>query len=103
MAFRLAALPLNYAEGVIGRCGLAGAAGALGARPAGGLADKGKSHLTAAAGLVLLLLAWAAIWFGHISVLALIVGILAGGWSSVMLSTGLWGFFRKKFRRRRKI
>ena len=35
--------------------------------------------------------------------LPLIVGILAGGWSSVMLSTGLWGFFRKKFRRRRKI
>ena len=35
--------------------------------------------------------------------LPLIVGILAGGWSSVMLSTGLWSFFRKKFRRRRKI
>ena len=35
--------------------------------------------------------------------LPLIVGILAGGWSSVMLSTGLWGFFRKKLRRRRKI
>ncbi|MEH5421421.1 MFS transporter [Enterobacter asburiae] len=76
MAFLLAAPPFNYSEGVIGLFGLAGAAGALGARPAGGLADKGKSHLTTSAGLVLLLLSWAAIWYGHISVLALIAGIL---------------------------
>ncbi|MEB6644669.1 MFS transporter [Enterobacter kobei] len=76
MAFLLAAPPFNYSEGVIGLFGLAGAAGALGARPAGGLADKGKLHLTTTAGLVLLLLSWAAIWYGHVSVLALIVGIL---------------------------
>ncbi|WP_368766776.1 MFS transporter [Enterobacter hormaechei] len=76
MAFLLAAPPFNYSEGVIGLFGLAGAAGALGARPAGGLADKGKSHMTTSAGLVLLLLSWAAIWYGHASVLALIVGIL---------------------------
>ncbi|HCM9180221.1 TPA: MFS transporter [Enterobacter kobei] len=76
MAFLLAAPPFNYSEGIIGLFGLAGAAGALGARPAGGLADKGKSHLTTTAGLVLLLLSWAAIWYGHVSVLALIVGIL---------------------------
>ncbi|VTP76312.1 Uncharacterised protein [Leclercia adecarboxylata] len=43
MAFLLAAPPFNYSEGMIGLFGLAGAAGALGARPAGGLADKGKS------------------------------------------------------------
>ena len=76
MAFLLAAPPFNYSEGEIGLFGLAGAAGALGARPAGGLADKGKSHMTTSAGLVLLLLSWAAIWYGHVSVLALIVGIL---------------------------
>ncbi|MDI3428254.1 MFS transporter [Enterobacter sp. V87_3] len=76
MAFLLAAPPFNYSEGVIGLFGLAGAAGALGARPAGGLADKGKSHMTTSAGLMLLLLSWAAIWYGHVSVLALIVGIL---------------------------
>ena len=76
MAFLLAAPPFNYSEGVIGLFGLAGAAGALGARPAGGVADKGKSHMTTSAGLVLLLLSWAAIWYGHVSVLALIVGIL---------------------------
>ena len=76
MAFLLASPPFNYSEGVIGLFGLAGAAGALGARPAGGLADKGKSHLTTSAGLVLLLLSWAAIWYGHLSVLSLIVGIL---------------------------
>ena len=76
MAFVLAAPPFNYSEGMIGLFGLAGAAGALGARPAGGLADKGKSHITTTASLVLLLLSWAAIWYGHVSVLALIVGIL---------------------------
>ncbi|MCU6682536.1 MFS transporter [Leclercia sp. H6W5] len=76
MAFLLASPPFNYSEGMIGLFGLAGAAGALGARPAGGLADKGKSHITTTVGLVMLLLSWAAIWYGHISVLALIVGIL---------------------------
>lgn len=76
MAFLLASPPFNYSEGMIGLFGLAGAAGALGARPVGGLADKGKSHLTTSASLVLLLLSWAAIWAGHSSVLALIVGIL---------------------------
>ena len=76
MAFLLAAPPVTYAEGVFGLFGRAGAAGALGARPAGGLADKGKSHMTTSSGLVLLLLSWGAIWYGHVSVLALIVGIL---------------------------
>lgn len=76
MAFLLAAPPFNYSEGVIGLFGLAGAAGALGARPAGGLADKGKAHLTTTVGLLLLLLSWVAIWYGHLSVLALIIGIL---------------------------
>ncbi|MFG6656894.1 MFS transporter [Scandinavium sp. M-37] len=76
MAFLLAGAPFHFSEGVIGLFGLAGAAGALGARPAGGLADKGKSHLTTTSGLVLLLLSWLAIWFGHSSVLALIIGIL---------------------------
>lgn len=76
MAFLLAAPPFNYSEGMIGLFGLAGAAGALGARPAGGFADKGKSHLTTTFGLLLLLLSWLAIWYGHSSVLALIIGIL---------------------------
>ncbi|WP_338843691.1 MFS transporter [Citrobacter europaeus] len=76
MAFLLAAPPFNYSEGMIGLFGLAGAAGALGARPAGGFADKGKSHLTTTLGLLLLLLSWLAIWFGHASVPMLIIGIL---------------------------
>lgn len=41
---------------MIGLFGLAGAAGALGARPAGGFADKGHSHLTTTRSLLLLLL-----------------------------------------------
>ena len=76
MAFLLAAPPFNYSDGVIGLFGLAGAAGALGARPAGGVADMGKSLHTTTFGLLLLLLSWLAIWFGHTSVLALIIGIL---------------------------
>ena len=76
MAFLLAAPPFNYSEGMIGLFGLAGAAGALGARPAGGFADKGKAHLTTTLGLLLLLLSWLAIWFGHASVPMLIIGIL---------------------------
>lgn len=76
MAFLLASPPFSFSEGVIGLFGLAGAAGALGARPAGSLADQGKSHLTTSGSLVLLLLSWGAIWLGHSSVLALIVGIL---------------------------
>lgn len=76
MAFLLAAPPFNYSEGMIGLFGLAGAVGALGARPAGGFADKGKSHLTTTVGLLLLLLSWLAIWLGHTSVPMLIIGIL---------------------------
>lgn len=76
MAFLLAAPPFNYSEGMIGLFGLAGAAGALGARPAGGFADQGKSHLTTTLGLLLLLLSWLAIWLGHTSVPMLIIGIL---------------------------
>lgn len=76
MAFLLAAPPFNYSEGTIGLFGLAGAAGALGARPVGGFADKGKSHLTTTTGLLLLLLSWWAIWLGHSSVPMLIIGIL---------------------------
>lgn len=76
MAFLLAAPPFNFSDAVIGLFGLVGAAGALGARQAGGLADKGKSHLTTTGGLLLLLLSWLAIWLGHSSVLALIIGIL---------------------------
>ena len=76
MAFLLAAPPFNYSEGMIGLFGLAGAAGALGARPAGGFADKGRSHLTTTIGLLLLLFSWLAIWFGHTSVPMLIIGIL---------------------------
>ncbi|MDO5142381.1 MAG: protein translocase subunit SecD [Eubacteriales bacterium] len=33
--------------------------------------------------------------------LPLIVGIVAGAWSSILLSSSLWAFFRKKFRKKR--
>lgn len=76
MAFLLSATPFSFSEAVIGLFGLAGAAGALGARPAGGLSDKGKSHLTTTSGLVLLVLAWIAIYLGKFSVIPLMAGIV---------------------------
>jgi len=76
MAFLLAGPAYHYSEGVIGLFGLVGAAGALAATRAGHLADKGKAHLTTTAGLVLLLLSWAAIAYGQHSVICLIVGII---------------------------
>ncbi|AZP40970.1 MFS transporter [Rahnella aquatilis] len=76
MAFLLAGPAYHYSEGVIGLFGLVGAAGALAATRAGNLADKGKAHLTTTAGLVLLLLSWAAIALGQQSVISLIIGII---------------------------
>jgi len=76
MAFLLASPPFQFSEATIGLFGLVGAAGALGARQAGGLADRGHSHLTTTGGLILLLLSWVAIWLGHSSVIALIIGII---------------------------
>jgi len=76
MAFLLAGPAYHYSEGVIGLFGLVGAAGALAATRAGNLADKGKAHLTTTAGLVLLLLSWAAIAWGQHSVVSLVVGII---------------------------
>lgn len=52
--------------GMIGLFGTAGAAGALGARPAGGFADKGKSHLTTTFGLLLLLLSAGYLAWAHL-------------------------------------
>ncbi|WP_373963289.1 MFS transporter [Kosakonia sacchari] len=76
MAFLLASPPFQFSEATIGLFGLVGAAGALGARQAGGLADRGHAHLTTTGGLILLLLSWVAIWLGHSSVIALIIGII---------------------------
>ncbi|MEO3990750.1 MFS transporter [Pseudocitrobacter cyperus] len=76
MAFLLAGAPFHFSEGTIGLLGLVGAAGALGARPVGTLADKGKAHLTTTVSLLALLLSWLAIWYGQVSIAALIIGIL---------------------------
>lgn len=76
MAFLLAGPAYHYSEAVIGLFGLVGAAGALAATRAGHLADKGKAHLTTTAGLILLLLSWAAIAWGQHSVISLIIGII---------------------------
>lgn len=76
MAFLLSATPYGFSEGEIGLLGLVGAAGALAARKAGSLADRGHAKLTTSAGLLLMLLSWAAIAWGAQQLVALIVGIL---------------------------
>ncbi len=76
MAFLLSSAPYGFTEGEIGLLGLVGAAGARAARKAGSLADKGKAGLTTSAGLLIMLLSWAAIAWGAQNLVALIIGIL---------------------------
>ena len=74
MAFLLAAPPFNYSEGVIGLFGgrCRRRTGRASRRRAGRQGQIPPDHLRGA-GVTSAL--WAAIWYGHVSVLALIVGI----------------------------
>jgi predicted MFS family arabinose efflux permease len=76
LAFLLAGAPYHYGSAVIGLFGLVGAAGALAATMAGRLADRGHAAASTRVTAALLLLCWLPMWFGHRSVVALIVGIL---------------------------
>lgn len=76
MAFLLAAPPFNYSDGVIGLFGLCGSCRSAGRSSGGRFCRQGQiaphNNFRSAS----LLLSWLAIWFGHTSVLALIIGIL---------------------------
>lgn len=76
LVFPLSQRPYNLSTAHIGLFGLAGIAGALAARRAGILADRGLGQRVTGAALVLLLLSWAAIFWGGTSLLALTVGIV---------------------------
>jgi predicted MFS family arabinose efflux permease len=72
----LSAPPLALSHAAIGAFGLAGAAGATAAARAGQLADRGHGVRTTGAALTVLSLAWAPIALLHVSMLALIAGLL---------------------------
>ena len=75
LAFLLAGPPYNYGSAVIGLFGLVGVVGALTATVAGRATDRGWGWQTTTAGIVTLLVSWAALAAGKSSVIALIVGI----------------------------
>lgn len=66
----------HYSDLTIGLFGLAGAAGVLIAPLSGRLADKGQSARITTLSLLLLLASWAIIYFGSVSVIVLLAGIL---------------------------
>jgi predicted MFS family arabinose efflux permease len=72
----LSAPPFGYSHTEIGAFGLVGAVGALAAARAGRWADQGYGGRTSVAALVLLLLAWWPLSRMHVSLWALIIGIV---------------------------
>jgi predicted MFS family arabinose efflux permease len=72
----LSAAPYRYSHTLIGAFGLAGVAGALAATRAGRLADLGLGQRTTLMALAALLLAWWPLSALHVSLWALIIGIV---------------------------
>jgi MFS family permease len=76
VAFLLAGSPYHYGNAAIGLFGLAGLAGALAAPAAGRLSDRGRGGIAMTGSILVLLLSWAFLAFGHSSIVALIIGIV---------------------------
>jgi predicted MFS family arabinose efflux permease len=76
LSFLLSKPPYEYSDAVIGLFGLAGVAGVMAASWAGRFADAGKGELGTRLGLLTLLLSWIPLYFGQVSLLALLVGVL---------------------------
>ncbi|MFI6575453.1 MFS transporter [Nocardiopsis sp. NPDC050513] len=76
VALPLSEPPLSLSHTAIGAFGLAGAAGAVAATAAGRLNDRGLSHWTTGAGLVLLTLSWLPLAFTRQSLWALVAGVV---------------------------
>ncbi|QRK04823.1 MFS transporter [Archangium violaceum] len=76
MVLPLSAPPILLSHTEIGLFGLAGVAGALAAGGAGRLADRGQGQRTTGLSLALMLAAWIPIVFTHVSLGALIIGVI---------------------------
>ncbi|WP_284337917.1 MFS transporter [Comamonas sp. NoAH] len=76
MALVLSSAPLQLSDAQIGLVGLAGVTGALIANVAGSWADRGKDNALLRLGAAMLLLSWLPLWWGQMSVLWFVVGVL---------------------------
>jgi predicted MFS family arabinose efflux permease len=76
LSFLLSKPPYEYSDAVIGLFGLAGVAGVMAASWAGRFADAGKGKLGTRLGLLTLLLSWIPLYFGQVSLVALLAGVL---------------------------
>jgi predicted MFS family arabinose efflux permease len=76
IAFLLSGAPYHYSSIVIGLFGLVGAAGVLAANLAGRLADSNRSAGATLVAGVLLIGSFGLLWFGHSSLVFLIIGIV---------------------------
>jgi predicted MFS family arabinose efflux permease len=76
LAFLLSGSPYDYSEGIIGLFGLVGAAGALTATVVGRFTDRGWARMLTGISALLLLLGFALLWGGGVSLPALLAGVL---------------------------
>ncbi len=76
LSFLLTKPPYEYSDAVIGLFGLAGAAGVMAASWAGRFADAGKGELGTRLGLITLLLSWIPLYYGEVSLISLLVGVI---------------------------
>jgi predicted MFS family arabinose efflux permease len=76
MVLPLSAAPLSLSHTEIGLFGLAGLAGALAASGTGRLADRGLGQWTTGIALALLTCSWLPIALLHVSVIALVIGVI---------------------------
>jgi predicted MFS family arabinose efflux permease len=76
LSFLLAQPPYEYSDAVIGLFGFAGAAGVMAASWAGRFADAGKGELGTRLGLITLLLSWIPLYYGQVSLIALLAGVI---------------------------
>ena len=76
LVFLLTHAPYGFSHTTLGTFGLVGVVGALAATRAGAWADKGLGQWTTGVSLVLLILAWGALWLTTYSMVWLVIGVV---------------------------